>query len=147
MAAVEGENEKDILDMVRKQLQRTNPPATEALYARAARIDEGIRELSLRQFNARYPLRIRREMARKEKGWDEADGSGEADVEELASEADRRDVEDVRAAVLQVLFEFAREVVETPAGPRLVELAGDRVDGYMKRIGAVLDGSTGSSSE
>lgn len=125
------QKDKMILDMVRKQLQRPNPPGTEVLYARAARIDEGIRELSLRQFNARYPLRVRREMARakKKQGREEADISAE-DVEESL---DRALGEDRRTAIRNVLLEFAREVVQTPTGPGLVDLVEGGIDEHVDR--------------
>lgn len=38
---VAADTEEEILDMVRRQLKRPNPPGTEVLYGRAARIDEG----------------------------------------------------------------------------------------------------------
>lgn len=50
------ETDPDVLEMVRRQLERDPPPSTAALYGRAAQINEDIYELSLRQFNARYPL-------------------------------------------------------------------------------------------
>lgn len=62
------EDEDPIMSMVRKQLDRTNPPGTKALYGRAVRLDPSIRELSLRQFHAKYPLKIKRERARERDG-------------------------------------------------------------------------------
>lgn len=55
-----------VMAMVRRQLERENPPDTKALYGRAIRIDPSLRELSLRQFHAKYPLKIKREKARRE---------------------------------------------------------------------------------
>jgi hypothetical protein len=59
-------DEDAIMSMVRRQLDRANPPDTKALYGRAIRLDPSIRELSLRQFHAKYPLKIKRERARRE---------------------------------------------------------------------------------
>ncbi len=66
------EPDPDVLEMVRRQLDRDTPPSTEALYGRAARINSDIYELSLRQFNATYVLRVKRERKRSE----EEDGAG-----------------------------------------------------------------------
>ncbi len=61
------ELDEDVLAMVRRQLDRDPPPSTAALYGRAARINRDIYDLSLRQFHAKYPLRVKREQARRER--------------------------------------------------------------------------------
>lgn len=62
-----GDDDDDpVMAMVRRQLDRDNPPDTKALYGRAIHLDSSIRELSLRQFHAKYPLKIKRERARQE---------------------------------------------------------------------------------
>lgn len=126
------EKQDRILEMVRKQLQRTNPPNTKALYARAARIDEGIRGLTLRQFNARYPLQVRREMAREKK--EQGRGDARESDDNVGKSIDGIRDEERRAAIRDVLFDFAREVVETPAGRDLVDLVGMKVEEYVSRL-------------
>lgn len=116
-------SEEMILDMVREQLQRINPPSTEALYGRAARIDPAIRELTLRQFNARYPLRVRREMAREKK---ESEG-GPPPHEN-----------DGRAAVREVLIDLARKVSSTPQGPEFIALIGEDLENFVDRVMAAV---------
>ena len=54
--------------MVREQLERDPPPPLSALYGRAVRLDPEIRNLDLRQFNAKYPLQVRRRKKRSEGG-------------------------------------------------------------------------------
>lgn len=61
------EPDPEVLEMVRRQLDRDPPPSTEALYGRAARINDQIYGLSLRQFNATYVLRVKRERKRAER--------------------------------------------------------------------------------
>lgn len=74
------EPDPDVLEMVREQLDRDSPPSTEALYGRAASINSDIYELTLRQFNATYVLRVKRERKRSEQegGPGGGDGRGEA---------------------------------------------------------------------
>lgn len=57
---------EDVLEMVRRQLERDPPPDTRALYGRAAHLDDSVFDLSLRQFNALYVLRVKRERKREE---------------------------------------------------------------------------------
>lgn len=111
--------EERILEMVREQLQRTNPPSTEALYGRAARIDPAIRQLTLRQFNARYPLRVRREKARKGKNREEGETSLDPQL---------------RSAVREVFVDLARKVCSTPYGPGFVILIGEDIEDYVDRV-------------
>lgn len=117
-----GTNE-DVMEMVRRQLERDPPPPTSALYGRAARIDSDVYDLSLRQFHAKYPLRVKRERARAER---------EAAREEERSPA-------ARDRVREVLYELAREVASADG---VADLAGvvvgiaDRVD----EVEAILAG-------
>lgn len=62
------ETDPRVLDMVREQLRRDPPPPLGALYGRAVRIDPRIRQLDLREFNARYALRVRRQLKAEENG-------------------------------------------------------------------------------
>lgn len=57
---------EEVLEMVRRQLERDPPPDTRALYGRAAHLDDSVFDLSLRQFNALYVLRVKRERKRRE---------------------------------------------------------------------------------
>lgn len=70
------EPDPDVLEMVRRQLDRDPQPSTEALYGRAARINSDIYGLSLRQFNATYVLRVKRERKRQEGGGAGRTGTG-----------------------------------------------------------------------
>lgn len=110
----------EVLDMVRRQLHRANPPSTEALYGRAARIDNSLRELSLRQFNARYPLQVRREMARAEKT-----------NRQPTESSDTNDFN--RDGIRQVLLDFARTVSDA-TDAQLIDLLTDGVEDYIDRI-------------
>lgn len=59
--------DEDVLEMVRRQLERDPPPSTRALYGRAVHLNSDLYDLSVRQFHAKYPLRVKREKAREER--------------------------------------------------------------------------------
>lgn len=59
------ESEREVLEMVEEQLARPNPPDVKVLYRRAIHfVDEDVRQLSLQQFNAKFPLQVKRRNAR-----------------------------------------------------------------------------------
>mgnify|MGYP006296856447 CR=1 FL=1 len=73
------ESEQEILEMVERQLDRPNPPDTRVLYRRAMHfIDRDVRHLSLQQFNAKFPLQVKRRRARErlEENGGSPDGAG-----------------------------------------------------------------------
>lgn len=135
------EKREDILEMVRDQLQRTNPPSTEALYGRAVRIDEAVRELTLRQFHAHFPLRVHRERARETTNEEE----GRSTAPE-ASKPGRPDVAPPdRAALRQLLHNVAKEVAGLSSGPKVIDWVEDRLEDYVDQAADALapDGTEG----
>lgn len=121
-------SEEKILEMVREQLERPNPPGTEALYGRAARIDSSIRELSLRQFNARYPLRVRREMARVSDESEKSPQGAQQRVQEVA-----KSDEAIRRGLRAMFHDLAAEVAGAEAEPELIDFIEERLEGYVDR--------------
>lgn len=109
-------NKDRILRMVRRQLERRNPPDTAALYGRAARIDESVRDLDLRQFNARFVLPVRREMKRTEEG-EEKEGAP-------AAEGAPRARDDAREEVRKVFLKLARDVAAADDAELVVLIEG-----------------------
>lgn len=73
------ESEREVLEMVEEQLARPNPPDVKVLYRRAIHfVDEAVRELSLQQFNAKFPLQVKRRNARTQ-ARDLSRGPGDTD--------------------------------------------------------------------
>lgn len=129
------ELDEDVLEMVRRQLDRDPPPSTNALYGRAVQLNREIYDLSLRQFHAKYPLRVKREKARKEReesagaSPDAASGSGAAGPVDAAT----------RERVRRVFMRFAREVAEAERPEMMVgvvERIPDRVDEIARIVRA-----------
>lgn len=138
------EHEKDpkVVKMVRDQLvRRKSPPNVKALYGRAIRINEAIRDLSLRQFNALYPLQVRRELKRKESEATSTGRSSDArSSEKLASDRTPPDQargaireEARRSAIRSELLAFARAVADASEPDDVIDLVLD-LDGWVDRM-------------
>lgn len=130
-----------ILEMVRRQLGRKNPPTTEALYGRAARIDPSIRDLTLRQFFAKYPLRVKRAQARRQK-----DEQGESERAYSGTPGTRdghqspRTPRNQRTEIRRILCEFGGEVAEAESRAALVKLIAEDLEDYVDWVLGVLAG-------
>lgn len=148
-------HEKDpkVVKMVRNQLvRRKSPPNVKALYGRAIRINEAIRDLSLRQFNALYPLQVRRELKRKES---EAASTGRSpDARSPEKRTSDRPIPDQnrgavreearRSAIRSELLAFARAVAEASGPDDLIDLVLE-LDAWVERMRSAAAQSRGRS--
>lgn len=106
----------DVIEFVEEALREEPDASVDALQEQAASIDPSVGELSARSFNARYPLQVKRKLAR-ERG---QHGSGNTDVP-------------TRARIREVLLEFARDVAGAPGRGTVVDVVRD-VDSYVDRL-------------
>lgn len=136
-APTPAERDPEVMQMVREQLQREPPPSLAALYGRAVRINPAIRKLTLRQFNARYPLQVRRRMKAERSATRSSSGNGRNRGREGRSRApdDRIDPDELRARVRPVLLRYARAVAAAESTADLIDVL-EEVDSY---VDAVLD--------
>ena len=135
-------NEK-VMEFVESELE-TNPDISVTdLQARAAEVDPAIADLTARQFNARYPLQVKRRKARKS---EKASGgkasrrssastrkSGRASTRRRARKASAPAADDARAAVRGVVLRFASDLASAEERKELVDVLS-RVDGYVDDI-------------
>lgn len=134
------ESEERILEMVERQLDRPNPPDTKVLYRRAVHfIDRDVRELSVTQFNAKFPLRVKRRRARRraEAGSERrapADNGGAPDPEPGSDRGDGGGTrDDARRRVRDVFLEYARLVGAADGSAGVVD-AYRSVGSYVDRV-------------
>lgn len=101
----------DVMEMVEEELQENPDIANKDLKLQAEEIDEGIEELSARQFNARYPLQVKRQLSVESDG--SADGgapsSKEATEEAESSTGQESSDEDTKERVFQMIEEALEE--------------------------------------
>lgn len=115
MAAV---NEK-VMKMVEEELRQNPGVSTKELFQKAVKIDKSVNGLSPRQFNALYPLQIKRRLApRRPRG-------------ATAARSRRRVVD--RAAVRAALLNFAMDIAAAEERADVIEVIGN-VDQYVDRV-------------
>ena len=115
-----------VMNMVRDEIQRRPEISSPELFEKAKKLDRGIRALSARQFNATYPLQVRRSMAPKRRrartgAGRKADGAG-------------------RERVRAVLLEFARTIAGADDPGALVDIIGN-LDVWVDRVSGKDTGS------
>ena len=140
------ESEREILEMVEDQLDRPNPPDTRVLYRRAMHfIDRDVRHLSLQQFNAKFPLQVKRRRARDRRGGNGgspegagADGAG--DRRRPRSSTNRTQSRDRTMAVDRnpdVMEMVERELREDPdVSNRDLKLKAEEIDEDVEDLSA-----------
>lgn len=153
--ALSEESERQILEMVEEQLDRRNPPDTKVLYRRAMHfVDRGVRHLTLQQFNAKFPLQVKRRRASDGREQTDSPGDsaepGEGSAGEGAGRTNGRDgrsergedgasaagspaEEELRDRVRSSLLDFAELVAGAESRADLIEVI-PRVDEYVERV-------------
>lgn len=119
-----------IMAMVEAELEK-NPEATATeLHEKAKTLSAGVRELSLRQFHARYPLQVKRRKAGKRIGRRKTGGPGAG-----TRRRGRRGGADPRDAVRKVFMDFATDLTAGIAsdGPHGAVKLLAQVDSYVDR--------------
>lgn len=108
-----------VMNMVREEIQKRPEITSQELFEKAKKLERGMRSLSARQFNATYPLQIRRTLApRRRRGRGRGLGrSGSAFRDRLRG----------------VLLEFAREVAAADDAGKLVDVVGN-LDAWVDRL-------------
>ena len=118
----------EVLEMVRQQLRRDPPPPLSALYGRAVRLNPEIRRLDLREFNARYALRARRQLKAEENG-----GGG------------RTVPADVRERLRGILLRYLGLVVAAESFSEILEVV-QQAGPYADAIAQLLSEATPAAS-
>jgi len=107
-----------VMNMVREELAKRPDITTRELFDKAKKMDPSMRSMSIRQFNATYPLQVKRsQMPRSRRGGRPAGSRRAADRERVRS----------------VLLDLAREVAAADDKGKLVEVIGG-MDRWVDRV-------------
>ncbi len=117
----------EVLKLVRADLAENPDISTKALYEKARERDPSIGELTVRQFHARYPLQVKRQMAAARKKT-----SGQHDPRSKAQPR-RKTPKIDRAAVRQVLLTLAEDVAAAEGKVAMIKLLA-ALDSYVDQL-------------
>ncbi len=114
-----------IEEFVREELQRNPGASTAELFEKAKKLDRNLAKLSIRQFHARYPLQVKRQLAAQRPRRRRRVRTKTAD----------------RAAIRAELLAFARALLSAD-GAAVVDVVGS-IEKYVDRVVAAAGGTTG----
>ena len=121
-----------VMQLVERELEKNPDASVDELYDKAAKADKSVEKLTKRQFNARYPLQVKRRKAppRKKRGKKKSrSGSTSRKTSKKAAAAPTGHREAVRATFMK----FASDMASAEARKDLVKfLAG--VDAYVDEV-------------
>jgi hypothetical protein len=124
-------NEK-VMEFVKETLDKSPKINLDELFERAKELSDDVAELSKRQFNARYPLQVKRRLAQATPGKGSKRKTTAAAKRRSRSAAAAK-AEASKAAIRQVLLRFAADLAGAEERKDLVKvLAG--VDRYVDEV-------------
>lgn len=97
-------NEQKVMDFVQQELAKDPGISTAELYERAKKVDSGVSKITLRQFNARFPLQVKRKNSM------EAAPGGRRKRGAGLRARTRKAVDQRREAVREIFLRFAGDV-------------------------------------
>lgn len=131
-----------VMEMVREELKENPDAENKELYAKAVELDDAIDDLTLRQFHARYPLQVKRQIAQKRggkkkrkqrKSRKKRKASSRAGAKGAAGSGPNRD------AIRGTLLQFAKDVSSAEGKAEMIDLLTS-VDDYVDQVVEALDG-------
>lgn len=116
-----------VMSMVEEELGKNPNVSTDELYQKAKKIDKGIDGLTARQFNARYPLQVKRRTAPKRRK--------RATGRKATGGRARRGGGDngARAEIRAVLLQLAKDLSSADDMTEVIGIVAD-IDKYVDRI-------------
>lgn len=134
-------NPEKVMQFVKDELKKTPEIATSDLFEKAKDFDAGVKQLTLRQFNARFPLQVKRKQSLAQGGGRRKASSGKSssDGATRRTSGRRRTKRSVRRDdVRKVFLKFAAELTEAEERRELVRVLAsvdDHVDEVMEAAG------------
>jgi len=122
-----------VMTFVEETLKESPKIQLEDLFDRAKKVSNSIKDLSKRQFNARYPLQVKRrrsQATRKRAGGRKKSAPSQSTRTQRKSS---RRVGEPRDAVRQVFLQFATDITGAEERKELVRVLAD-VDLYVDRV-------------
>jgi hypothetical protein len=134
------EKHDQIMEMVTEEIKRDENVSLPALMEKAQEIDPSVKELSSRQFNARYPLQVKRKLSGAKGGRKPGSRRKKKAQAQAQTQAPRRRARrgaqatgERREELRKVFFEFAREFADAETKTEIVGVL-NKVESYSERV-------------
>lgn len=119
-----------VMEMVETELKKNGDISNAELFEKAVGIDAGIKSLSARQFNAKYPLQVKRALKPRKRGPRGKKAPGKRTATSAGrSGAAATDRDRVRA----VLLELAKDIAGAEGKADVVDVVAG-IDRYVDRV-------------
>jgi hypothetical protein len=115
-----------VMEMIRDELKKNPDISNPELLEKARKIDPSIKKLSARQFNATYPLQVKRAMKPRKK-------TPRKPRKTAASRGTARAGTDGREQVRSVLLDLAKDVANAQGKGDVVDVIAG-IDRYVDRV-------------
>ncbi len=125
-----------VMEMIEAELKKNPDISNKELFDKAIQIDKGISKLSARQFNAMYPLQVKRALKPRKRGGRKSKASrakgGKRTGRPAGSGAARGGGGDSRAKVRAVLLDLAKDIANAQGKGDVVDVVAG-IDRYVDR--------------
>lgn len=133
-----------VMELVQAEIRKNKDISNKELFDKATALDKSIGKLSARQFNARYPLQVKRSMAPKKKatrkaasarGRKAAAGGPKRGAAATKSRAGGRSQDQGRGRdqIRNVMLDLAREVANAQGKGDVIDVVAG-IDRYVDRV-------------
>jgi hypothetical protein len=127
------EVDEKVMTFVEETLERKPKIQLEELFEKAKKVSDSVRDLSKRQFNARYPLQVKRRRSQASRGKAaRRKGIGGSGRGARGARA-RQGSSDPRESVRQVFLQFATDITGAEDRKDLVRVLAS-VDAYVDQV-------------
>lgn len=125
--------DEKVMALVEKELEKNPDASVDELYEKAKKAESSIGDLSLRQFNARYPLQVKRRKSSKKPSAGRGRRRTPRKTRQKVGDGDRR--EKIRRTFLR----FASDLAAAEERKELVDVVAG-VDEYVDEVLGATDG-------
>lgn len=121
-----------VMEMIEAELKKNPDTSNAELFEKANKIDKGIGELSPRQFNATYPLQVKRALKPRKRTGRKA-GRASRGKATGAGRGGTQKGGDGREQVRSVLLELAKDIANAQGKGDVVDVVAG-IDRYVDRV-------------
>lgn len=134
------EVDQKVMSFVEETLKKSPKIQLGELFEGAKKVSDSVRDLSKRQFNARYPLQVKRRRSQASRGRAARRRKGGTAAAQRKGVGARQSPRGPRDSVRQVFLQFATDITGAEDRKDLVRVLAD-VDKYVDQV---LEGVAGS---